>query len=63
MTEKQKRSALQGAPLLYCNLLFFGFAAIFLKMFLPYSKMFKICSISDAQKQEGNAFSPIFCAD
>ena len=29
MTEKQKRSALQGAPLLYCNLLFFGFAAIF----------------------------------
>ncbi len=29
MTERQKRSALQGAPLLYCNLLFFGFAAIF----------------------------------
>ena len=28
-TERQKRSALQGAPLLYCNLLFFGFAAIF----------------------------------
>ena len=31
---------------------------------LPYSKMFeKYFSISDAQKQEGNAFSPIFCAD